>query len=337
MWFKQVTCDNCFNLLESTGRHNCYIMFRILKSKIIPSKNDYSGSAPYINEYPIVFASFNSYKTEGNSFMYSVNQEDMNMNYRTWFCCNECAYNHSIKTKTIMLYYDEKLDSVRAITPHMVQTNRELEVNDYKGLFFSSGNFDWIIAKSEYKTLRKYNKTDNIGISTPRLILTGISESDCSHYINLLNEKGFQNSFFGVSLNVYTYSRFRKHFELMQLNMNRRLGLEWNLRIKNAFIGFIRLNSTYLHDPHNWYLEFGIMKKHQRKGLMKEALLAVLNWSKLNGLENIYAISEIDNKACYNLLKKLPNYTIDIQVLDANDKYAGNRNIYRYSIKLIAH
>ena len=50
--------------------------------------------------------------------MYSVAQEDLTLNVKTWFCDNECAYEHAKQKNYLMLYYDETLNSVRAITPY---------------------------------------------------------------------------------------------------------------------------------------------------------------------------------------------------------------------------
>ena len=36
MWFKQMTCDNCFIPLKNVGRHNKYIVVRFTGSKIMP-------------------------------------------------------------------------------------------------------------------------------------------------------------------------------------------------------------------------------------------------------------------------------------------------------------
>lgn len=337
MWFKQITCDNCFKILDNIGRHNCYVMLRILQFNKVQSDNQFNGYIPYQTEYPFVFASFNQIKKLGNAFMYSVNSEDYTLNNRTWFCCNKCAHEFAKKKNLIMYYYDENLDSVRAINPHMIEINKELDSPDkYKGLVASWGDREWIISSDKYKDLKKYNVNKVFPeLITKNFRLTWLykSNKDKKDFINILKDEAFQFSFWGSSNISITTKKIIEHIEFMRINYGRRLGIEWMIRKDGKIYGFVRIHCISPSDPHNWYIEFGISKEFRGLGYMKEVIPIVLQWCKYNCLENIYAISETNNIACYRLLKGLP-YHIDIKKIDAYDTNAGNRKIYRYSIKL---
>ena len=332
MWFKQMTCDNCFTTLENVGRHNCYIMVRFTDFRIIPfNLNSPQTYTPYQRQFPIAFVSCTSMKPAGNMFMYSIIQEDSNLQNRSYFCSNKCACEYAKQNNCIMLYFDEPLQAVKSIVPHIEQINRELGINDYKGLPFNWQQ-EWIIPRSSFVDLSMYN----CNIAFPELNypykLTFLKSQDESDYLNLLLDKSFQYSFYGS--NNFPEERVKDikgHIKSYELNFGRRLGIEWIIRENDKFIGFIRMNCINPNDPYNWYIEFGLTQNMRGKGIMKNGLNCVLKWCKENGLNNIFATCEVYNEACNRLMLSMP-YSVQSTKIPANDDFAGYRMLNRFSV-----
>lgn len=334
MWFKQVTCDNCFTPLKNTGRHNCYILLRVRGHKVITSDTSFRSYLPYQQLYPFPFATFNQTKPYGNIYMYSVAQEDLTLNVKTWFCDNECAYEYAKQKNYLMLYYDETLNSVRAITPHLAQINAELNNTPLRGLTFP-WNREWIISHNKYKNLEMYNKH----VSFPKLPINFLSLdlcslNDASTYLDMLKDDSFRKSFWGTTeVPIRTETQIKEHIASMNVAYGRRLGLEWVIKHDLYAIGFIRMYCTNPSDPYNWYVEFGIKKEYQNRGYMGHVLSCVLDWARVNGLDKVYAICETSNTPCQKLLKGVP-YSTSSSTIHAHDTYAGGRDMFRYEICL---
>lgn len=334
MWFKQITCDNCFIPLENVGRHNNYVIIRFTESKIIPfNLHTPQTYVPYQRQFPIAFVSCISAKPMGNMFMYSILQEDYNLENRSYFCSNKCACEFAKQSNCIMLYFDESLQSVKSIIPHMEQLNRELGESNYKGLPFNWQQ-EWIVPRNSFVDLKMYNRD----ITFPKLSypyeLSFYKIQDESDYRNLLLDKSFQHFFYGS--NNFPDERvndIKGHVKSYELNLKRRLGLEWIIRENGKFIGFIRLNCINSNDPYNWYIEFGLKQNMRGKGIMRGALDSVFKWSKENGLNNIFATCEAYNEACCKLMSGIP-YNIQKGNIPASDAFAGARMLNRYSIQL---
>jgi len=335
MWFLQTTCDNCFSLLDNVGRHNCYVMIRIKKQKIVPSDNRFSGYAPYQHEYPFPFASFNPQKPFGNVFMYAVEETDYDLKNRTWFCSNECAYNYAKENNLLMLYYDESLNSVRAITPHTVQINNELGGDKFRGLTFA-WNQEWVVPKSSFKDLSGYNPDDFSEWDEKDYKIRKCQIDDAKAYLELLADDEFKIAFWGTKNKPnIKIQDIKDHINAMNIAYKRRMGAEWIIIKKkkllpNETIGFIRIYCTNPSDLYNWYMEFGIKKSYRGQGIMSRMFMNMVVWTSCNGLDNIYAICEVSNTACLRLFKKFPD--VKISRVQADDKYAGKREMYRFRL-----
>ena len=294
--------------------------------------NHSEGYSIYQKQFPIAFVSCTSMKPNGNIFMYSI-IDDIDLQNRTYFCSNECACKYAKQSNCIMVYYDEFLQSVKSIIPHMEQLNRELGLSSYKGVSFNWQQ-EWIVPRNSFVDLEKYNSNITFPDLNYPYKLTFYKSQDEYDYLNLLLDKSFQYSFYGS--NHFPEERFKnikEHIKSSEINFGRRLGIEWIIRENDKFIGFIRMNCISPNDPYNWYIEFGLVQNKRGKGIMKNTLRNVLKWCKENGLDKAYATCEVYNEACNRLMLAMP-YSVQSMKISAHDNFAGNRLLNRFSISL---
>jgi len=333
MWFKQITCDKCFNPLENVGRHNRYIYIAITDFKSMScnyfSLNDFSR---YGKVFQFVFLSCNEYKPDGHIFMY---QADYTKTGYSFFCSNECAYNFGKENNCLMFYYDEQLSSKRAISPEMTQINKELGGNAFRGLVTNFPD-QWILPKSSFEDLRLYNTALTFPNVQHPYALTLFKQQDKVKYRELLYDKDFQLYFYGSNaLPEEKINTLDKHIKSIDIQFSRRMEIEFIIRENANFIGFVRLACTRQDDPYNWYIEFGLLREKRRQGIMSFVIDAVFRWCKNNGLEKLYAACEIFNIATHKLIcNSIVPARVNSFELPAFDEFAGLRKQYKFEIFL---
>jgi RimJ/RimL family protein N-acetyltransferase len=237
-----------------------------------------------------------------------------------------------------MFYYDENLNSKRAVSPNMIQINTELGGNKYRGLAVDFPD-QWLYPKNSFKDLRLYNQTGNPfpALKDP-YSLSFFKPSDENNYLKLLFDKSFQLDFYGSNtFPKEKVSNLTEHVEVHKTLYGRRLGIEWIIRENENFIGFVRMTCIKQEDPYNWYIEFGLLKEKRGKGIMRNVFDAVLLWCKRNGLDKVYAVCETFNTTSQRLISgcSVPykNKTNTYRI-PAYDVYAGSRENYKYELFL---
>jgi ribosomal-protein-alanine N-acetyltransferase len=142
-------------------------------------------------------------------------------------------------------------------------------------------------------------------IETPRLILRGLDDSDVEFIY-----KQFSDEF--VCKYLYDAEPFSNLSEAKQLidqfsNEKNKTITRWIL-IEKSTNHKIGTCGYHFWDNENNSIEVGydIMKEYCNKGIMKEALIAIINIAFYKkGLNRIQAFVSIENIASYRLLEKL--------------------------------
>jgi RimJ/RimL family protein N-acetyltransferase len=305
MWFKQVTCDNCYSPLQLLSVQNKFVVLPILRSKIIECDMTFSKYIPFAEEYSFQFADFNKLRPSGNLHIYKIQEDSLQLEQQTYFCSKKCAFEYSLSHENILLFYDEELSKVRAIAPCMIDINRILGGGLYRSLNVV-WPYEWIINFPK-EDLSAYNFNDNsLDIDTKRLKVRRIIKDDLESLSDLMLSDNFFKHF-DYSLSVEKHKSrvknisFKKSLEMYNTNYKRRTHLNLSIMLPklNQFIGFINIGAK----DDEWQLEFALVEKFQGKGYLKEALVHVLAWCKTNGLDEIRALVELDNHKCISLLK----------------------------------
>lgn len=331
MWFKQITCDKCFKLLDRKKIENCYIVVRYQDRRVINTDLSYNEYLPYADQYIFNYASFNKSKPSGKLFIYKPNEEDMQFSKRTIFCSNECAYKFVNESEAILLYFDQHLNSVRTVCKDMIEVNNVLGGEPLRGLY-TAWSTPWVITYPE-ESLSSYNLqgTEIPTFKAGNLELKQMQPSDSDSLYKIMTEKGFITAFDGhyneqEFIKTYTQSISRDQINTYLLAAKRRTGAMWKLNIEDKTIGFIRIAFK-----EKWSIEFGIKSEFRRKGYTSKSLKAILKWCKNNGLSQIHAIVESNNEPSKLLLKQF-----DVKSIPMVDKNQNGtlRNTVGFTIRL---
>lgn len=334
MWFKQFTCDSCFRPMRNTGRHNRFFFTKIIDYFCV-SKFEYHSN-PHIYQSADK-SRFNFPVPNGNVYCYVT--EPFNPNgFNTWYCSPECAVKEAKRNNCILYYFDEKLGVAAALTPQIESINKERGYPLYSGLpMYGITGDKWIVPKSQFDdysqfgfdtSFPKMNLT-NSNLVKPTLIF---EKENAELYLN----PDFQKSFFG-SNNQAAVNHIKEglvnSIQKMEINFGRRMQIDWFVIDKdNKYAGFIRLTSMSPSLPYKWVLEFGLNTLHRKKGIMIEAVTAVLKWARHEGCDIVYAISEDFNVPCHKLMNKLP-FNVDERRTTMTDPFAGYRPMRLFTIK----
>ena len=178
-------------------------------------------------------------------------------------------------------------------------------------------------------------------LSTLRLILREIKGNDLFGFYEILYDKETMNLLGGV---IMTNDLDRKDF-VSNMKVEREKGISyfWTITLKEEreFIGFIYLMSynsrhydssfssigeykynkeflKYFDTINGWEIEYALLKAQRNKGIMSEAVNAVLEFCKSENLCPIYAkVNSITNISTVKLLNK-HNFQAHLPQIDPN-------------------
>lgn len=330
MWFKQITCDGCFNNLVSIGRHNKYYVANVL---------NFNGHEICQNRF---YA--DSMKCEisvgDRTFLYLLEKLDA----RKWltFCCFSCAEKYSKSKNCCLFYYDEQLCSVAYITPHQAEINQMIGNPNNPILYDKILEWDWFCQFYDTIDLSQYAGNTTFPVLNLREVkLVAPTIYTLKEMAFMISSPTFMKSYFGYFNSDMAEKNKSCYLNNTELNLKeleeaygRRAKIEWHIVDSyDYFIGFLHLTKLSHYFPDKWVLQFGLKPEFENKGIMTMCLLAALKWAKSEGCSDIYAISEIYNKASYALFQKLP-YCVEKTVSIMFDQYAGNREMFVYHITL---
>lgn len=331
MWFKQMTCDNCFRPLDHIGRDNKYFFTRILDFKRV-SLYEYNGSPHlYRSSDKVRF----NYALPNNGDVLCYVTTPFSINNGTWFCSNECAYKVAKSHNLIFYYFDENMQLGAAITPQMEIINKELGFPLPKGLRMQGiTGVNWFVKPSDYKDYSQYGcNTDFPILNLNKVKLVEPSIRYESEHNSLILDSDFEKDFYGSNnsdIREHIKRGLDGYIKQTKINFGRRAEICWFiLDENNEYVGFIHFTAMNPAFPDNWVLEFGLRKKYRNRGIMSEVLPVVINWAKQEGGDEFYAISEIYNRACHTLINKQIFRKTETKTV-MNDVFAGVRNMYVY-------
>jgi RimJ/RimL family protein N-acetyltransferase len=335
MWFKQCTCDNCFNLLDEISIYNSYVIFNLIDRKVLDCDDPFNSYLQYSNEYIFNFADFSYANTtkKGKLYIYKPKPKYNN----TFFCSNKCAFEFISNNNSLSLYYDKSLDSVRAITQDMKTINNKLGGSEYRGLYISWTRA-WLINFTKVD-LTKYNLNDKFPIiKSNNLILREFITEESEDLLSIFSENDFINLYDGYENKEKYYSELsdestKKHIDTWNLFYKRRFAIQWAIQSKESYkiIGFIKIHRLHEIDKESWYVEFAIKSNYRGNGYAKEALNTILKWCKINGLNEIKAMVETYNFPC---LKIMDGFAKNKFLTEDNNYLGEIRKIWAYVIKL---
>lgn len=330
-----MTCDYCFLPLEDTGRHNRYYFSKILDFKKL-SPREFNANFSYYRDWLKYDTS--AFCGGGSVFCYKIEPLHQN-SYSTWYCCKDCAIKESIRSNSILFYYDEYERSVAFFTPHIHEINRAIDESENTPLLMMEWSAEnWFQQPEDYQNLRQYGSENNYPIFETdicKIIKPNISLFE--EYKKLVLQPDFQKDFWGTNgadISNHIKKEFPKWLKSVDIHFGRRLMIEWFITNKNDdFMGFIHLTCMYPAFPYKWVVEFGLKKEYRGKGLMKNVLTHISNWAKLNGCDEIYAISEEHNVVAHKLIRKLP-YLVQEFTKMMSDQFSGCRLMKNFIINL---
>lgn len=162
---------------------------------------------------------------------------------------------------------------------------------------------------------------------TERLILREIKGNDIFGYSEILSDRETMKLFGGPLL---TNDLDNKDFvQRMKVERDKGISYFWTITLKEEkeFVGFVRLMSygsgyydvsfnsigEHRYDPeflkyfdraNGWEIDYALIKSHRNKGIMREAVGAVLEFCKTENLSPIYAkVNSMTNTATVKVLR----------------------------------
>lgn len=339
MWFNQMTCDNCYRPLESTGRHNRYYFCKILEFRKVTSQ-EYRRNYNYFNNIQECRFNYDTSPYCANGYVFCYKTEPLtSSNYSTWFCSKECAVQAAVLSNSMVFYYDEEERSVAFFTPQIVEINNAICEKEHTPLLMMDWKEnEWFQKRSDYKDLHSFgSETKYPEFSTKLCNIVKPTANLLNDYKKLVLDSEFEHSYWGSSsdaLKQHIQKNLKNFIESVDINFGRRLMIEWFITDKSGkFAGFIHLTCMYPALPYKWVVEFGLEKKYRGKGIMKTILNGIADWAYKNGCEEIYAISEDFNVASHSTLKKV-HYEVTETKTTMSDEYGGNRPMRIFKINL---
>ena len=223
----------------------------------------------------------------GSVYFYETYQERKEYE----FCSNKCAYEFAKKKKLAMFFMDvTDLNNIRIITPDTKNINIELGNFDslYKSSYVPSQIIDQIkffphILKTDRLIIREADNKDISQIESIYLDKDVMKLFDLNSEVKSVNENSIAKTIKFINENKFKY---------------------WVICPKNdstIVIGFciVRYSKVY------WVLEFALIKKYWRYGIMSEALSEIILHCAKGGIESIFAESIMENTNVHKLLEKL--------------------------------
>ena len=331
MWFNQITCDNCFKILTTLGRHNKYYVAEV---------QDFQSRPRPQTQY-VVGAMSREIRVGEKTYSYLT----ANLDSQKWltFCCVDCAIIYAHEHNCLLFYFDEQQYSVAYVTPHQAEINTILgKPKAFSIPDESIAEWDWFCQFYDTKDISQYGVSDTF----PAMSLTNVNliqptARTIKEVGMMVSDQAFMKSYYGYyseELSQKNRNSFcnspEKNLAEFNLKYGRRAQIDWHIVDKtNNFVGFIHLTklSNFMQDE--WVLEFGLLPQYESQGIMTQCVLAVLRWAKAEGCQDVYAISEIFNNGSHAIFQKLP-YTVEQSVTQMSDQYAGFRRMHFYHIKL---
>lgn len=164
-------------------------------------------------------------------------------------------------------------------------------------------------------------------LTTSRLVLREIKGNDLFGYYEIISDKETMQLFGGPLL---TNDLLNKNFvEQMKFERKNNISYFWTIVLKEEkeFIGFIRLMSyksnyydasfsaigehkfdseflKYFDRENGWEIDYALLRDQRNKGIMKEAVGAVLEFCQSEDINPIYAkVNHMTNTATVSVLK----------------------------------
>lgn len=338
MWFKQVTCDHCFTPLDSQGRHNHFYFAKIIKFERV-NKDDYFFRSHEFNNPNEFRFNYDTSMYSDSNWVYCYHLERLTPNKSTWFCDRKCALAAAEESDSVLFYYDNNDGAIAMITPQQREINALIDENyDTPLLLLGIDPSKWFDTDQNYQDLTVYGTEKAFPVlfsSNLRLI----KPSSCflSAHQSLIMEDSFLNDFYGSS-SFEVKEKVKEGLEDFligaEIDYGRRMQIDWFI-IENdsQYIGFIRMTCKQPAFPYKWMIEFGLLPNYRQRGIMSKVVAKVINWAKLNGCNEIYAISENHNTPAHLLLRHTGYPTIEGN-MPMTDQYGGLRPMKQFRITL---
>jgi len=164
-------------------------------------------------------------------------------------------------------------------------------------------------------------------IKTERLILREIKPKDIFGYSEILADKETMNLYGGSTLG--SDLEIKNFVNQMRKQRIQNFSFFWSIvpKIENEFTGFIRLlnyeskyydlsygsmgeyrDSTEFNSyikRQGWEVDYALLERHRGKGFMTEAIIAILDFAKIENLQPIYAkVNSMENIPTIRVLEK---------------------------------
>lgn len=178
-------------------------------------------------------------------------------------------------------------------------------------------------------------------LTTERLILREIKGNDLFGYFEIRSDQETMKLFGGPTLMSDLDSK--DFVQQMRFEREKNISYFWTIVLKEEkeFIGFVRMmsyNSAYfdasfsvmgehINDPeflqyfdrqNGWEIDYAIFKSQRGKGIMKEAVGAVLEFCRTKNISPVYAkVNHMSNEATVSVLV-YHNFQKHIPLLDLN-------------------
>lgn len=141
-------------------------------------------------------------------------------------------------------------------------------------------------------------------IETERLRLSSFDQNDTEHYFKLRSDNQFIKY---LSTYPMTLSDAKLRIKETIEDFDKKRGLSWKISLKKdsnliGYLGFWRIDQAHFRAE----VGFGIDLSYQGKGLMSEAMKAILNYGFHDiRIHSVLANVDVNNAASINLLKRL--------------------------------
>lgn len=131
----KIKCKHC-NKEVPCSLTNLYWSLKIIHSKTTRDDISFKQTKMECSDYHLNVADYNNKTEKGLMYSYKFNENQLNEKETHYFCNNECAFYFAEKENCVFYYYDQALNSVRALTPQMKIINKTLGSisNPYRGL-----------------------------------------------------------------------------------------------------------------------------------------------------------------------------------------------------------
>lgn len=330
MWFKQVTCDSCFDVMPKITRQNKYygadiIEVRILDSDLLNNKIERKHDDSLVlflktksRSYKIIIGSFYPDRLVGT------------------FCSIKCALNASKRYNKAFMYFDEHTMMVSLIIPILAEfNNNPIAIPEWP-------EWEWFCKPYERFDFHSYG-TDK---TFPEFVFDGIkllfpSKHSTMSVFNMMSTRNFMIMYFGgydaevaEDMKRIALSGTENELERYKREFGARLTIEWHISdYNNNCIGFIHITKLYQGLPNAWVIEFGLLPSYEHKGIMSKSINKVLDWAKKQGCEDIYAFCQADNIKSHAIFRRL-NYDIELIRQIRPIPRVGFRELYIFHIRL---